>query len=110
MKYNRDLERAEKRGVPTRDLPKPPPSQADPSLVQCKYCGRRFGHQQAERHIPKCKNTINKPAPPPTRPQPSTNSNANYGMSRPHDAKPSSNARTNAYSGVKKNSNYRTKF
>ena len=110
MKYNRVMDRAEKRGIPLSSLPPPPPSQVDTSLVQCKYCGRRFGEQQAERHIPKCKNTINKPAPPPTRPQPSTSANANYGMSSNYGAKPSGNARSNQFSGVKKNSNYRQKF
>lgn len=42
------------------------PSKPDPSLVQCPYCGRRFNQIAADRHIPICKNTINRPKPPPS--------------------------------------------
>jgi len=35
--------------------------------VQCPYCPRKFAQQVAERHIPKCKNIINKPKPPPVK-------------------------------------------
>jgi len=64
MKYNRMLGQAEKNGVDLRTLPPPPKSEADPTLKPCPYCGRKFGEKQAERHVPVCKNTLNKPAPP----------------------------------------------
>ena len=35
------------------------------SYVQCRYCGRKYNPEVAERHIPKCKDIINKPKPPP---------------------------------------------
>lgn len=40
------------------------PSKPDPSLILCPYCKRRFNPITAEKHIPICKNTINRPAPP----------------------------------------------
>ena len=40
----------------------PPPQRSDYShYVQCKYCGRNYAPEVAERHIPKCANIINKP-------------------------------------------------
>lgn len=40
----------------------PPPTRSDYShYVQCKYCGRNYAPEVAERHIPKCANIINKP-------------------------------------------------
>jgi len=44
-----------KQGRPLSELP--PPKATAPELddrVQCPHCGRRFGQQQAERHIPIC--------------------------------------------------------
>jgi hypothetical protein len=38
------------------DLPPPPVSAPDPSLVPCPHCGRSFNETAAERHIPKCTN------------------------------------------------------
>ena len=67
MKYNRMMKRAEDKGIPLKNLPPPPPSKSDPSLIPCPHCGRKFGQVQAERHIPKCQNTISKAAPPPMR-------------------------------------------
>ena len=37
------------------------PSAPDPSLIQCPHCQRRFNEKAAERHIPSCANTVNKP-------------------------------------------------
>lgn len=46
----------------------PPPRATAPELddrTPCPHCGRRFGGNQAERHIPKCAETKNKPKGPP---------------------------------------------
>ena len=42
----------------------------DPSsdYIQCPYCSRKYSQPVAERHIPSCKNIINKPKPPPPKP------------------------------------------
>ena len=53
-------------GGKASDLPPPPPS-LNPDYVLCQYCTRRFNPTVAERHIPKCKNTVNRPAPPKAR-------------------------------------------
>lgn len=37
----------------------------NPDYIQCPHCMRRFNQIAGERHIPKCKDTINKPKPPP---------------------------------------------
>eukprot|EP01038_Epipyxis_sp_PR26KG_P007238 gene7238-9869_t len=34
----------------------------DPSYIQCPTCGRSFNQKAGERHIPQCKNIINKPS------------------------------------------------
>ena len=52
-----------KKGGKASDLPPPPPS-LNPDYVYCQYCDRRFNPEVAERHIPKCATTINRPAPP----------------------------------------------
>ena len=57
----RQVTQAIKSGVDVRDLPPPPPSAPDPSLVPCPHCGRTFNETAAERHIPRCKTTINRP-------------------------------------------------
>eukprot|EP00933_Yihiella_yeosuensis_P072937 TRINITY_DN81494_c0_g1_i1.p1 TRINITY_DN81494_c0_g1~~TRINITY_DN81494_c0_g1_i1.p1 ORF type:complete len:353 (-),score=47.12 TRINITY_DN81494_c0_g1_i1:40-1047(-) len=40
-------------------------SKAGDGRVQCPHCSRYFGPMQAERHIPKCQHTVNRPKPPP---------------------------------------------
>lgn len=55
MKQNRLIEQYQKEGRPLSELP--PPLQTAPELddrIPCPHCGRRFGQQQAERHIPRC--------------------------------------------------------
>lgn len=32
--------------------------------VQCNYCSRKFAQHVAERHIPRCKDILNRPKPP----------------------------------------------
>ena len=53
-------------GGKASDLPPPPPS-INPDYVFCDYCQRRFNPEVAERHIPKCRTTINRPRPPKQR-------------------------------------------
>lgn len=52
-----------------RSLSELPPPKATPvemdDRVQCPHCGRRFGQQQAERHIPACNASKNKAKAPP---------------------------------------------
>ena len=66
LRYAKQLTAAQQQGIPLSSLPPPPPA-ANPDYVQCPHCQRRFAPQAAERHIPACKNTINKPKPPPTQ-------------------------------------------
>ena len=42
-----------------------PPSIEESELVPCPYCNRKFNPTTAERHIPKCKDTVHRPKPPP---------------------------------------------
>lgn len=46
------------------DLPPPPPMDTS-HLIPCPHCGRKFNDSAAQRHIPRCKDIINKPKPPP---------------------------------------------
>ena len=43
--------------------------------VPCPYCGRRYAKTVAERHIPRCKDIVNKPKPPPTKVTPGSKLN-----------------------------------
>jgi hypothetical protein len=64
MKAARQVDNILKNGGTAKDLP--PPTYSDNShLTPCPYCGRRFNTEAAARHIPSCKNTVNKPKPPP---------------------------------------------
>lgn len=36
----------------------------EPDTTECPYCSRKFDHKVAERHIPKCKDIVNRPSPP----------------------------------------------
>lgn len=46
------------RTEPGSGPPMPPPRD---TRTECPHCGRRFAEDVADRHIPKCKNIINKP-------------------------------------------------
>jgi hypothetical protein len=50
--------------------PLPPPKPTAPELddrIGCPHCGRKFGEQQALRHIPLCAKAKARPKPPPKR-------------------------------------------
>lgn len=66
IRYAKKMSAVEQRGGDVRML-KPPPQMADPyaDYIQCPYCSRKYSQVVAERHIPKCKDIINKPKPPP---------------------------------------------
>lgn len=67
IRYSRIASKAQASGKSLAHLPPPPPS-TNPDYLQCPYCQRRFNPKAAERHIPSCANTINKPKPPPQGP------------------------------------------
>ena len=48
--YQKAVEEGRAVGPP----PELPPIEEPPDLVQCPYCGRKFGEEQARRHIPVC--------------------------------------------------------
>ena len=60
MKAMREMKAVQAKGGKISDLPPPPRSNYD-HYVECKYCGRKYAPDVAERHIPKCANIINKP-------------------------------------------------
>lgn len=60
MKEMRKLKAFQEKGGNLADLPPPPKGNYD-HYVDCKYCGRKYAPEVAERHIPKCANIINKP-------------------------------------------------
>lgn len=54
------MKKVEQKGGKISDLPPPPKGNYD-HYVECKYCGRKYAADVAERHIPKCQNIVNKP-------------------------------------------------
>ena len=64
IRYAKMAGQVEKSGGSLANLP-PPPMSTNPDYVACPHCGRKFNQMAADRHIPKCKDTVNKPKPPP---------------------------------------------
>lgn len=64
IRYAKAATKIEKEGGNVAMLA-PPPVSTNPDYVQCPHCMRRFNQTAASRHIPKCKDTVNKPKPPP---------------------------------------------
>lgn len=61
IKNAREVDKAIKEGKPLKDLPPPPPTDADlDDRTPCPHCRRKFGAEQAKRHIPKCKESMDK--------------------------------------------------
>jgi hypothetical protein len=56
----KQMKKVQAQGGKITDLPPPPKSNYD-HYVECQYCGRKYAKDVAERHIPKCKDIINKP-------------------------------------------------
>lgn len=65
IRYAKMAGKIEKEGGSVADLLPPPPVATNPDYIQCPYCQRRFNQTAGERHIKSCKNTMNKPKPPP---------------------------------------------
>ena len=66
IRYAKKVTEIEAQGGNVAALPPPPPSD-NPDYQQCPHCSRKFNQAAAERHIPKCKDTKSRPAPPPKR-------------------------------------------
>jgi zinc-finger of a C2HC-type len=66
IRYAKKMKFVQEAGGDIRKI-QPPTQYFDPTsdYKQCPYCLRRYSEQVAERHIPNCKNIINKPRPPP---------------------------------------------
>lgn len=64
VRLNREITRREKAGQSLAGLQAPAPAPELDDRVPCRYCGRKFNRDVAERHIPKCATTLNRPAPP----------------------------------------------
>jgi len=64
MKDAQVVKKFQREGRPLSELP--PPAATAPELddrTQCPHCGRRFGEQQAQRHIPLCAKKVQQVKP-----------------------------------------------
>jgi hypothetical protein len=66
MKESRRVTTILANGGNVKDLP-PPTYSENKHYVACPHCQRRFAPDTAEKHIPKCAGTVNRPKPPPKR-------------------------------------------
>ncbi|KPI85949.1 hypothetical protein ABL78_4992 [Leptomonas seymouri] len=66
LREARQVDQVLKSGGTAKDLP-PPTYSANPDYIPCPHCQRRFAPDVAQRHIPRCANTVNRPKPPPRR-------------------------------------------
>jgi hypothetical protein len=66
LREARQADQVLKAGGTAKDLP-PPTYSVNPDYVQCPHCQRRFAPEVAQRHIPHCATTVNRPKPPPRR-------------------------------------------
>ena len=70
MRFARQLVEEEEKGSSPIRLK--PPLNLSEDLIECPTCHRKFSQLPAERHIPKCRDIIHKPRPPPLYREPST--------------------------------------
>lgn len=70
MKASREIAEAQKRGEDVSKLKFVATAEEDDDRVACPHCGRKFAEKAAERHIPHCKESMARKAPPPPRGKP----------------------------------------
>lgn len=66
MRSSRQVDKVLQAGGNARDLP-PPTYSENAHYTPCPHCNRKFASDVAERHIPRCATTVNRPKPPPRR-------------------------------------------
>lgn len=64
IKMSRLIKKVQESGGDITKIPVVP-SAPNEDYVECQYCYRRYSPGVADRHIPKCKDMINRPKPPP---------------------------------------------
>ena len=62
IKAGKQIDAAVKAGVPLSKLPPAPISNIPDNRTECPYCNRKFSSNAAERHIPYCKDSMQKNA------------------------------------------------
>lgn len=64
IKMSRLIKKVQEEGGDISKIPVIPSAPND-DYVECQYCYRRYAPKVADRHIPKCRDMINRPKPPP---------------------------------------------